>query len=356
VALAGVIGAAGAGAALHGRFASRQVAPAHTPPSVPTQPPPASPAPRPTPTWQPGPFGVTPPSSVAWDSTHHVAVAFARPDVKIGEIHGHTWTWDGTWRELHPSTSPDMYSDGVLVDFPPVHGVVLLGHDPESIDGPTDFGSWAWDGSTWRRLGAAGFGECLVPTTAAWDAARRYAVFVIADECTGGTTELPSETWTYDGRTWRRHGGLPAGAFQPLVAWDAGARTTLLLAGFGGTARAWRWSGSAWVAYRASSLTYPLDPEGAAWDAAVGAVVLYAPRQYDGAVGPRMLAIRSGVWSELQTSNYPGLAAGIFSDGAGRLLTVGTEPIDAVATPPPSTDFPDYFMLKWAAGAWRHLP
>jgi hypothetical protein len=358
LALAGVVAATGAGLGLHARLAARHSVPASTPPPSLGPSPATTPAtPMPSPTWEAAPFigSVT----ATWDSTHHVVVAYQQADVKAQDTGGHTWTWDGGWHEQHPAHNTGLFDQGPLVDMPPLHGVVLLGPDPENFGKETDFGSWAWDGADWTRLPAAGYGNCLIPGAAAWDPVHRYAVLVVRNQCSGDSTIPSPETWTFDGHTWRHRGSYPVGRSPMdigLLAWDPDLRAVVAVNGNAqGRAQAWRWSGSGWITDgRAASLTFPAGANGAGWDARSSSLVVYAAPEYAGTSPARMLAFRHGTWSELAPHAYPEYVDAVFPDAQGHLLAIGMPPIPASGSPG-GFSAGEYYVLDWTGADWWHV-
>jgi hypothetical protein len=356
VVLALMVGGVAGGLGLHSRLSARQTLPAATPPPAPVTPAPSTPAP--TPSFESAPF-LSSVRTAAWDSTHRQVVAFAPSDVKGGEAAGRIWTWDGKWQERSGPGGPGINDDGILVDAPVLHGVVLLGHDPVTTAGSTWGGSWAWDGA-WHKLPAADFGMCLHPTTAAWDQRRHNIVLVVSNGCSGGNQPIPSETWTFDGRVWLRRGVLPDAAFEPTVAWDGDASTVVLLGlPHGGSttnnkARAWTWTGKAWTAGAAAIIPFPQLPLGAAWDARSKAVVLFGQAGGDGKQPARTLAVHGGTWSEPPLANYPDYVDAIVA-ADGHLLAIGTEPVSVTQTPAPTDRGGGYYLLAWTGSTWAHI-
>ncbi len=292
---------------------------------------------------------------MAWDSTHQQLVAFANGTSKADRS-AHTWTWDGTWHELQPPTSPGQYGGGdVLVDMPALHGVALLGPDAQTTVGETVGGSWLWDGTTWRPLPKAGFDGCFGPTAAAWDQRRHQLLAVVSNLCSGGMRYQPPQTWTWDGRAWRHAAGIPTQSEQTnLLAWDADSSTVLLL---GGSAQAWSWTGTTWkLNGGAAALARANARDGAAWDSHAGAVLLYQSPAYDGSDGPHLFAFRRGARSELPATNYPERITAIVADTThGRLLAIGQEPIPVAQTPVPWTGPTAYYVLVWNGQGWSHV-
>jgi hypothetical protein len=109
-----------------------------------------------------------------------------------------TWTWDGSWHQLQPATSPTpRFSTAMAFDVNSGHMILFGGHA-----GPGDSrylgDTWSWDGTNWAELKPAvspsarqNPGMVSVP-----DGALLY----------GGTQPGPynTETWFWDGKVWRQ--------------------------------------------------------------------------------------------------------------------------------------------------------
>jgi hypothetical protein len=109
-----------------------------------------------------------------------------------------TWTWDGSWHQLQPATSPTpRFSTGMAFDVNSRHMILFGGHA-----GPGESGylgdTWSWDGTNWTELKPA-----VSPSArqnpgmaSAPDGALLY----------GGTQPGPynTETWFWDGKVWRQ--------------------------------------------------------------------------------------------------------------------------------------------------------
>ncbi|HEV7678589.1 MAG TPA: hypothetical protein VGQ42_08475 [Candidatus Dormibacteraeota bacterium] len=354
VGLAVAVGGVAAGIGLHSRSTSaRQAGPAVTRSPAPAL---AVTTPVPKPTWEAAPW-FAPYGSVvtAWDSTRKQLVAYADPAAKSSETAGHIWTWDGTWREQHPATAaaPGMYVGAQLfVDLPALRGVVLLGGDARTSVGDPVGGNWLWDGTAWTPLPNAGMGYCLRPTSAAWDEHRGHLVVVASNQCSGGSNPPPPQTWTFDGHGWQRRADPPDGA---VMAWDPEAQAVVLIGTSGGKAAAWNWTGTAWSRASVSSLTLPRDSR-AAWDAPSGVLAIYSGAVYDGSSPARVLAYSKAGFREIPQTGYPEYPVGIVADTThGRLLAVGVEPVPAAATPAPSDDSKDRYVLAWTGTTWAHV-
>lgn len=381
VALAATVAAIGGGVGLHERLTgtSHHRMPASTPHAVPS--PPVS-TPVPTPQWETTPFGNS--AHAVWDSTHHQIVAFQPSDIKAGQDSGQVWTWDSRWHALHPPLSPGTYSDGILVDMPLLHGVVLLNSDAETstITADTLGGSWLWDGAAWHTLPNAGFEHCMHPVSAAWDQQHQQVVALLGNECSGGgmgggpgapTPPPPPgpQVWTWDGHHWTRHADLPSAVGQPALGWDPGSNTVVLAAEWqpdGGAyvppgttsstdLRAWSWTGRD---FRPRGTTLHVSPAvsivGTGWSGASNGVLVYTKAADQGTAPPRTYLLRATGWSAVTLKAYPENVLQLVPDSTdGRLLMVGQEPIDITRTPNPYDEQNGYYVLAWDGQDWGHV-
>ncbi|HXA27780.1 MAG TPA: hypothetical protein VN193_03445 [Candidatus Angelobacter sp.] len=351
VALAAVVAGIAGGAGLHSRLSGRSGSPAGSPPPVPS----AVPAtPAPTPAYQAAPFiSLFNSVQAGWDSTHRQLVAYIAASPKTSNP-TQIWTWDGSWHQHDASGGPGINDQGLWLDDPSLHGMVLIGGSA-NVSGS----NWLWDGSSWTRLPDTPSQYCMGPAQAAFDLHRDQLVVLLSDQCSGGNTILPTETWTLDGRTWHQHATTP-GNGPSAMAWDPQANAVVMLGPDStGKARAWTWTGNAWTRGPASTVDYPTesrDRDGAAWDAHTGAVVLWAPAAYDGSKPATVIADSRGSFRALPQSGYPEGTVAVFADGThGRLLAIGQEAIPAAATPAGYDANKDYYVLAWTGSTWVPL-
>ena len=352
VALAVAIAGAGTGLGLHSRLTGHRpsLVPATTPsPAPPTAPPTA----QPTPTPLPAPHGMSGAATV-WDSAHRELLVVGSVDTKGGAGDPPTWTWDGTWHEQHPATSPDTGGSGLLVDMPPLGGAVWLGTPADQSGGIAEL----WTGSAWRPLAAPGYPSDFQPVAAAYDEQRHQAV-VVAGPVVGGCgacgTPAPPQTWTWNGRTWTRHGDAVSNLIGGTAAWDPDARSVVMLSTTGsGGVQALSWNGTAWTRL-GSPGAIQVGTAGLAWDAGAGALVLYSDAAYD-RPQPVTVLFRNGRWQTATIATYPEQLVAVVSDTTRRrALLVGLAPISITQTPVPSDDQNDDVVLGWTGSAWVQL-
>jgi hypothetical protein len=191
-----------------------------------------------------------------------------------------TWEWDGAdWIQLSPAHNPPARYGAAPLVFDSKRGVVILFSG--QFDQPHSPGdTWEWNGTDWTdRTTATGpnkrYTHCM-----AYDAARGVTVLFGGFANSGSSSGSLSDTWEYDGTTWILRGwtGIgPAGFAACNMVYDsvlgrvidftpkAAAGNTLVLEPF-------YWNGSSWVD---ANFPGPSTTGGAsAYDAANDTVVL----------------------------------------------------------------------------------
>lgn len=347
VALAAVVGMVAGGMGLHSRLAGHGPGPAATPPAG--GPSPGTRTPGATPAYQAAPF-MTMYSNVqtGWDSTHRKVVTYiaASPKTNVG---AQVWSWDGRWHQVDASGGPGDNQEGIWLDDPALHGMVMIGGNAKVASG-----NWLWDGRAWSALPDTPTQSCMGPAQGAWDVHHGQLVVLFTDQCSGGDVVLPTETWTLDGRTWHQRADTP-GNGPSAMAWDPQANAVVMLGPDGsGKARAWTWTGGSWSRGAASTVVWPPGNAAAAWDAARGALILYSDRISDGSGIPaHVLTYSKGHFAEIPQSGAPMYTEGVFADTTdGRLLALGQQAEPAAATPAPWDERQDYYVIAWTGTTW----
>jgi len=344
-ALAGVIAGAGTAVGLHHRLGAQRVTPAVTPPAMPS---PVIATPPPTSVAKPGPDSV---GAAAWDSTHaDLVVLNAGGADKLGSAPSATWTWNGSW-QLHGAGGLPDAQQGILADMPPLHGAVLVGDRTG--------GSWRWDGAAWRQVGPVPFPVDYGPDAASYDVQRHQLVVLVGTRLSGDLSSPPApQTWTWDGRTWRRGADAPLTAETAHMAWDPEARS-VVMAGDPfysvtsvGHAQAWTWTGAAWRRYGSTaSFDFP-SVRGMAWDASLHGLVAYAEPWY-GNANPATIVLAGGRWQMLTPTTFPEQVGTLVEDTTGnRALLVGTAPIALPQTPSAYATAGPETVLIWDGRGW----
>jgi hypothetical protein len=167
--------------------------------------------------------------------------------------------------------------------------------------------TWEWDGRSWRV--AAEGGLCSRNhQSAAFDAAQSRTV-IFGGECSPPTAGLfPSDTWLWDGSAWlRKEGDAPIGRLSAM-AYDARRGVVVLHGGVGAVPTGggpqpeftdtWTWNGAVWR--RAAELGPPPRAGHAmTWDGVSETVLLYGGVTRDGELGD-MWQWNGARWTEVK--------------------------------------------------------
>jgi Galactose oxidase, central domain len=168
--------------------------------------------------------------ALAYDSTRKVLVLFggyrATPNKNIDE----TWEWSAgggfVQRSLPRSPSPRL--GHVMVYDSARSRIVLFGG---SAGRPLD-DTWEYDGTTWTERSPSVVPPPRVAACAAYDSARKVSV-VFGGRSNDQSTSL-SDTWEWDGTTWRQGPSGPPPRRSCAMTFDK-ARNVILM--YGGSPR-----------------------------------------------------------------------------------------------------------------------
>jgi hypothetical protein len=287
-------------------------------------------------------FGLSP--GLVYDPVRHQVVLFNR----LGE----TWLWSANrWTVAHPPVSPRGRESAAMAWDPKLAGVLLFGGFVGQDEQPRD--TWAWNGSSWRRVGDTAVSPPGGAAAMAYDAIRRQMVLLVLFG--RGTT---AETWTWDGSHWQRQtqSNGPVGPVFP-VAFD-GRSGTVLAAGerctaSGCNSETWSWDGVAW-----QRLAPPHEPGASAHmtlvrDPVSGQLLLLTIANLPhGVQAPtETWTWDGGDWTRLTSVGHPGrivYAVGT-SDGSGGLVWAFED-----VTPGPGVPRVDV-AWEWTDGRWVQL-
>ena len=193
-----------------------------------------------------------------------------------------TWRWDGvSWSRLRPPSSPPKRVLTALADDPGRHRVLLFGGAAPA--GPELADTWTWDGRTWTEQHPAHSPPASGAAVMAADPAHGVVVLVELC-CQAGVLAGSVATWTWDGRDWSR----PLLAQQPPspsgagMAYDPATRRMLYASGIDprvpdrSPSETWSWDGRTWT--RIASLPRPPSTLARlATDSSTGHVVALVP-------------------------------------------------------------------------------
>jgi hypothetical protein len=151
------------------------------------------------------------------------------------------WTWDGTsWTELHPAHMPPARWGEVMAYDPAISRTVMYGGMTMEPDHPALNDMWAWDGSDWGALPAPTLDMANLATQFAYGPDGRLVL----------TTGSESNTWTFDGATWKKLDVSTPDCIFCALSFDALRNVTVMVTNPNGTPGAadqvWTWNGIQW--------------------------------------------------------------------------------------------------------------
>lgn len=149
----------------------------------------------------------------AYDTTRKQVVLFGGlPTGQVDTAFSDTWLWNGaTWSGALPVTSPSPRFAAAMVDDAGRGEVVLFGGEDYRYSLLAD--TWVWSGTSWLQRCGPGKQPCGPTPRAvhamAYDAERRRVVMFGGGETLVKPTQVHvgsalSETWEWDGATWRK--------------------------------------------------------------------------------------------------------------------------------------------------------
>jgi catechol 2,3-dioxygenase-like lactoylglutathione lyase family enzyme len=190
-----------------------------------------------------GPSSRTLPGA-AFDSRRDVLVVYGGLDLETGATLDDLWEWDGHRWNVRQVAGPGP-RDHHAMAFDEARGTVVLyggGHHRDRTFLPTD--TWTWDGSTWRLVDSATGPGGLVHHAMAYDARRQRVVMFGGSG--GNARPRNGDTWEWDGVRWSRLAtDGPPPRNNARMAYDAKRGVTVLFGG-GGWGDTWTWDGVRW--------------------------------------------------------------------------------------------------------------
>jgi hypothetical protein len=199
--------------------------------------------------------------TMAYDPATHRLLALESTNGPLDN----TWTWDGTdWTQLYPAHEPTNRSTTMESD-PANHTVVLFGGiDNTSSANPPPLLSdtWTWDGTDWTQHKVAHHPAARFDAMMAFGRTSGFAndqgdslgnqsgggVVLFGGATAFGETNLPDDTWTWDGAHWMElhPAHQPPARQQGGMVTDPNTHTVVLFGGASG-ANATGWFGDTWV-------------------------------------------------------------------------------------------------------------
>ncbi len=197
--------------------------------------------------------------AMAYDSARGVTVMYG--GAVSGRWDTSTWEWDGSaWKRFDvPGPGPRA---ALRMAYDAERRVVVLfgGAAPPSGDGRQEYlgDTWTWNGREWRRVAATG-PAARRDYSMTYDARRGLVLLYGGAAGTGADTRRFDDMWAWDGRTWRElvlRAPTPGHRYVSAMAYDARRDRTVLYGGYscerganqcGVRDDTWEWDGTAWT-------------------------------------------------------------------------------------------------------------
>lgn len=160
---------------------------------------------------------------------------------------GGTWTYDGiAWTMADSVTGPGAVGHHAMAYDSKRERIVMYGGAPNNA--PKLAETWEWDGTKWERISTPTSPGPRSHHRMAYDVARSVVVLY------GGGDSTSADTWTYDGREWKRQDNSgPTPRWSSAMAYDASRQRVVLFGGgrnarpFGSLGDTWEWEGTRWT-------------------------------------------------------------------------------------------------------------
>jgi hypothetical protein len=237
--------------------------------------------------WSQLPNATGPPKVAAevlvYDASDHYVLLFGGRDKWTpfnGPFLGETWSFaNGTWTQLHPTSSPSARGHSVAV-YDAADGYVVLFGGLQQGGGPVGGGSmydtWTFHAGVWTKL------PLTVHPSARYQAAMAYDTAMQRVVLFGGTTGA-NETWQFHAGKWTElHPAVsPPGRRLAMMAYDPAAGAIILFGGCQGGGCApmlgdtWSFAGGTWTQLHPATSPSPRIGSGFSYDPALGEIVLF---------------------------------------------------------------------------------
>jgi hypothetical protein len=191
---------------------------------------------------------------MAYDAVRHQIILFGGgvPNQHDVTYLNTTWTWDGTtWTQRAPPSAPEPRTNAAMAYNSAAQEIILYGGSGQAA---TFNDLWAWDGITWTQQHSAQIPPARQQGYLVYDDARHQALVF------GGIDAIHlqplDDTWAWDGADWTEvvSQGGPANLYQS-AAYDPDHQQVVVYAGQGDPkaspptvpkSQTWIWDGSTW--------------------------------------------------------------------------------------------------------------
>jgi cysteine-rich repeat protein len=188
-----------------------------------------------------------------------------------------TWVWNGQWRQIAGTAPPARF--GAAAAYDPVRKKVVVFGGCTDLTAPALGDMWLFDGAIWTSVGGTlPPARCLGQM--AFDAKSGRIVLEGGENLSAQRTD----TWTWDGTTWRSEVAGP-GVSSAAMGYDELRQRVIL---FGGSSTGvllndtWEWDGAAWSKTVVPGAPSALFGASAAWDRGRGRLVMFGGRNQFG--------------------------------------------------------------------------
>jgi hypothetical protein len=181
---------------------------------------------------------------LAYDEARKQVVLFGGTGDAV--VYAHTWVWDGSnWTQLSPAQSPPALT-GHAMAYDSARGEVILFGGEAYYERTISSDTWAWNGTTWRKLNPAQRPPFNEYHRMVYDSDQARIVLF------GGydTSKFypRGDTWVWNGTNWTKvnPSKSPGPRWDHAMAYDAARRQTLLFDGCYEDNDTWVFSGNEW--------------------------------------------------------------------------------------------------------------
>jgi Galactose oxidase, central domain len=242
-----------------------------------------------------------------------------------------TWVWKGTsWSRVvagrtHPSAR---WGASMAYDASSKQLILFGGFGGGRVLNDT----WDWTGTTWKRLRPASSPPSRLSAAMTYDP--RLSRLILFAGSGGSPPAQPSDTWSWNGRTWSplsRTVSPGIGLISASMAYDPMSRQLLLFGGGGGyrvgdQSDTCVWSHGEWILLSPSANPGPSADSAMAYDPAARAIVFFGGSTLDST-----WSWNGATWSELAPTTSPsarwGSAMAYDPSTSQMLLFGGTSPV-----------------------------